>query len=312
MSISPQQLAATYSIVAYDPDANQLGVAVQSHYFGTGNVVPWLEPGVGAIATQSMVNVSYGPLGLALLRAGLSAPDTLRALLAGDADAERRQVAVMDADGNVATHTGECCIAAAEHRRGSYYSVQANLMEKGTVWEAMAETFEQGVGDLAERMMRALEAAQAEGGDIRGKQSAALVVVANKLSGAPWENRILDLHVDDSPDPLPELRRLLKVARAYRQWDRAYATLENTALEDERFRLAQEQFDQAPDLMPDNPEGLFWYAVNLVNAGRVDDALPLLQRVYEAQPVWRQLPGRLARAGLLPEEPDLIERITAS
>ena len=160
----PSFLAHTYSIVAYDPEENQFGVAVQSHYFCAGPVVPWAEPGVGAIATQAAADVSYGPLGLALLRAGKSAEQSLNGLLASDPQADVRQVAMVDAKGNVATHTGRRCIPEAGHKQGTHYSVQANLMLNNTVWDAMAHAYESASGDLAARMLGALMGAQAEGG----------------------------------------------------------------------------------------------------------------------------------------------------
>jgi uncharacterized Ntn-hydrolase superfamily protein len=186
-----QPLAHTYSIVARDPETGQLGVAVQSHWFSVGAIVPWAEAGVGAVATQSFVEPSYGPLGLALMRAGKSAPEALKSLLASDAQADVRQVAMIDAQGRVASHTGVYCIAAAGHRIGANYSAQANLMLKETVWDAMAKAFESAKGDLADRLLSALEAAQGEGGDIRGKQSAAIVVVTGKDAARlhPHEHR---------------------------------------------------------------------------------------------------------------------------
>src|SRR5919204_2389121 len=180
----------TYSIVARDKETGQLGVAVQSHYFQVGPVVPWAIARVGAVATQSMVNVSFGPLGLEYMSAGYSAEQALKALLAGDSEPESRQVSLVDANGNVATHTGSRCIPAAGHRTGDGFSVQANLMEKDTVWDAMATAYESAQGPLPERMVAALEAAEAEGGDIRGKQSAAMLVVSGKPTGRQWEDRV--------------------------------------------------------------------------------------------------------------------------
>src|SRR5919108_5469487 len=205
----------TYSIVARDKETGELGVAVQSHYFQVGPVVPWAIAGVGAVATQSQVNISFGPLGLDYLKAGYSAEQVLRALLAGDSEPQGRQVAIVDANGGVAAHTGAKCIPAAGHRVGDGFSVQANLMEKDTVWDAMFEAYTASREPLAERMMAALDAAEAEGGDIRGKQSAAMLVVRGNPSGRPWEDRIIELRVEDAPDPLKELRRLLRVKRAY-------------------------------------------------------------------------------------------------
>ncbi|MGE0132163.1 MAG: DUF1028 domain-containing protein [Blastocatellales bacterium] len=210
-----QPLAHTYSIVARDTETGQLGVAVQSHWFSVGAIVPWAEAGVGAVATQSFVEPAYGPLGLTLMRAGKSAPEALKSLLAGDAQAGVRQVAMIDAQGRVAAHTGEHCIIAAGHHTGSNYSVQANLMLKDTVWGAMAKAFENTKGDLADRLLAALEAAEAEGGDIRGKQSAAIIVVSGKPTGKPWADRLFDLRVEDHSAPVTELKRLVKLQRAY-------------------------------------------------------------------------------------------------
>lgn len=303
------RFAHTYSIVAFDSSAGQLGVAVQSHYFGTGVAVPWLEAGVGAVATQSFVDISYGPLGLALMKAGKTASQALAGLLAADAQADRRQVAMIDIHGNVAAHTGERCIAFAGHRIGEGYSVQANLMLRATVWDAMAEAFEQTRGDLAERMMVALEAAEEEGGDIRGRQSAAMVVVNAAASGRPWQDRLLDLRVDDHAEPLVELRRLLTVQRAYDGWNAAEALLQDKESGDENAALAAARFAESPDLMPDNPEGVFWFGCALVNAGQLEAALPYFQRVFAVQPVWRELTPRLAAVGLLPEDQEILRRI---
>lgn len=308
------QLAHTYSIVAFDPAAEQLGVAVQSHYFGVGAAVPWLEPGVGAVATQSFVEVSYGPLGLAMMRMGKRASQALAGLLAADPQQDRRQVAMVDIHGDVAVHTGARCIAAAGHRTGEGYSVQANLMLRDSVWDAMAEAYEQTGGDLAERMLTALEAAEAEGGDIRGRQSAALVVVNAAPSGHPWKDRLFDLRVDDHVEPLTELRRLLTVRRAYNDWNAAEALLNvgASAMTDAggtRTADAIAHFAAAPDLMPENPEGVFWFGCALVNAGQVEASLPYFQRVYSAQPAWRELIPRLAKAGLLPQDDMLLRRL---
>jgi uncharacterized Ntn-hydrolase superfamily protein len=302
-------LAHTYSIVAYDPVAEQLGVAVQSHYFGTGRAVPWLEPGVGAVATQSFVDIGYGPLGLGLMRAGKTAVQALDALLAADPMRERRQVAMVDVQGNIAVHTGNLCIAAAGHRTGPNYAVQANLMARDTVWDAMAEAYEQAPGDLAERMVVALEAAEAEGGDIRGRQSAALVVVDARPSGQPWNARLFDLRVDDHPAPLADLRRLLRVAQAYRGWNQAEVLLQGGDVGEDKVRAAEALFAQAPDLMPENPEGLFWFACALANAGRVTEALPYFTQVYAVQPAWRDLVPRLPAAHLLHVDEATVIRI---
>ena len=215
---SPRPVA-TYSIVARDPATGTIGVAVQSHWFSVGSVVSFAEAGVGAVATQSFVDPSYGPLGLTLMRTGRTAPEALQALLAGDSGREVRQVGMVDAQGRVATHTGNLCIPAAGGQSGAGYVVQANLMEKPSVWPAMARAFEAARGDLAERMLAALEAAEAEGGDIRGRQSAALVVVKAASTGRPWADRLFDLRVEDHAEPLRELRRLVGLQRAYTPHD---------------------------------------------------------------------------------------------
>ncbi|MBK8724655.1 MAG: DUF1028 domain-containing protein [Holophagaceae bacterium] len=209
----------TFSIVARDPRTGDLGVAVQSHWFSVGSVVTWAEAGVGAVATQSFSDPRYGALGLEMLRAGHGAPDALRGLLAADADREVRQVAMVDASGRVAAHTGARCIQAAGHETGDQFSCEANLMDKATVWPAMARAYREALKDdrldLADRLLAALRAAQAEGGDIRGQQSAALLIVKAKSSGKPWEDRVFDLRVEDHADPIGELSRLVKLRRAY-------------------------------------------------------------------------------------------------
>jgi uncharacterized Ntn-hydrolase superfamily protein len=308
--------AHTYSIVARDPETNQLGVAVQSHYFCVGGIVPWAEAGVGAVATQSFAEASYGPLGLEMMRAGKSAEQALTGLLASDPQAHTRQVAMVDIHGNTAAHTGHKCIEAAGHRQGAGYSVQANLMLKDTVWDAMAEAYEAASrrpgADLAERLVQALEAAEAEGGDIRGKQSAALLVVTGEPTGRPWSDRLFDLRVDDHSDPLGELRRLLAISRAYRHGDRAERLLvEGTA--GDNIEAAAQEFNKAAELMPDadaNPELHYWHAVALANSGRVDDALPIFRKVFALDPAWRDLIPRLARADLLPGDQEIIDKIT--
>src|SRR5687767_6362534 len=213
----PLRPVATYSIVARDSATGEIGVAVQSHWFSVGTLVPWAEAGVGAVATQSFVDPRYGPLGLELMRLGRSAPEALRALVSSDADSAVRQVAMIDAQGRVAAFTGTRAIRAAGQHTGRQYSVQANLMEKPSVWPAMARAFESARGDLAERLLAALEAAEREGGDIRGRQSAAIVVVSGASSNRPWVDRLVDLRVEDHPQPIAELRRLVTLSRLYRR-----------------------------------------------------------------------------------------------
>lgn len=300
----PLRPVHTYSIVARDRATGELGVAVQSHWFSVGSVVPWAEAGVGAVATQSFVDPSYGKLGLDLMRAGKSAPDALRALLAGDEGRDVRQVAMIDAQGRVMAHTGAKNIEAAGHLVGKDYSAQANLMLNDKVWPAMSRAFEATKGDLAERMMAALEAAQAEGGDIRGKQSAALIVVTGKPTGRPWADRVFDLRVDDSPDPIKELRRLLTLQRAYNHMNAG-----DLAVEHKDNEGALREYSAAARLAPDNAEMVYWHAIALVNMGRVEQALPLFRRVFAMDNNWATLTPRLAKSGLIPDDPKLIDRI---
>jgi uncharacterized Ntn-hydrolase superfamily protein len=299
-----QRPVHTFSIVARDPATGELGVAVQSHWFCVGSVVPWAEAGIGAVATQSFVDPSYGELGLDLMRAGKSAPDALKALLAGDDGRDVRQVAMIDAQGRVMAHTGSKDIAAAGHVVGKDYSVQANLMLNDKVWPAMSRAFETTKGDLAERMMAALEAAQDAGGDIRGKQSAALIVVTGKPTGRAWADRVFDLRVDDSNEPLKELRRLVTLQRAYNHMNEG-----DLAVEKKDNDRALAEYGAAAKLVPDNAEMVYWHAVALVNMGRVDESLPLFKRVFLMDHNWVTLTPRLAKVGLIPDDPKLVQRI---
>ena len=303
-SITPRRPVHTFSIVARDPNTGELGVAVQSHWFSVGAIVPWAEAGIGAVATQSFVDPSYGKLGLDLMRTGKSAPDALKALLAGDDGREVRQVAMIDAQGRVDAWTGKNDIQAAGHIVGDNFSVQANLMSNDKIWPAMSHAFENTKGDLAERMLAALDAAQAAGGDIRGRQSAALIVVTGKPTGQPWKDRIFDLRVDDSLEPLQELRRLVTLQRAYNHMNAG-----DLAVEKKDNEGALREYGAAEKLVPDNTEMIYWHAVALVNMGRVEESLPLFRRVFQMDRNWATLTPRLPKSGLLPDDPKLIERI---
>jgi uncharacterized Ntn-hydrolase superfamily protein len=302
-----QRPVHTYSIVARDSATGQLGVAVQSHWFSVGPIVPWAEAGVGAIATQSFVDPSYGPLGLELMRRGKTAEEALRALIAGDAHPEVRQVAFIDASGRVAVHTGDKAIEAAGHRRGRGYSVQANLMLKPTVPDAMARAYENARGDLTERLLAALDAAQAEGGDIRGSQSAAIIVVNGTSTGKPWADKLFDLRVDDHPQPLKELRRLVHLGRAY-----LHMNAGDEAVTNNDVAKAVREYAAAEQMVPDeqtNGEMVFWHAVMLANVGKVEEALPLFRRAFARDRNWAELVKRLPRAGQLPTDPRVLQRI---
>jgi uncharacterized Ntn-hydrolase superfamily protein len=295
----------TFSIVARDPATGELGVAVQSHWFSVGTTVPWAEAGVGAVATQSFVDPSYGKLGLDLMRSGRSAPETLKGLVAADEGRDVRQVAMIDNQGRVAAHTGAKDIADAGHITGNSFSVQANMMLNDKVWPAMAKAFEQTKGDLAERMLAALDAAQAAGGDIRGKQSAALIIVSGKPTGKPWLDRTFDLRVDDNPAPLVELRRLVTLQRAYNHMNQG-----DLAVELKDNERALREYSAAARLVPGNAEMVYWHAVALVSMGRVDESLPLFKKVFAQDPNWKTLTRRLPQAGLLPDDARLLEKIT--
>jgi uncharacterized Ntn-hydrolase superfamily protein len=300
----PTRPVHTYSIVARDPATGELGVAVQSHWFSVGPIVAWAEAGIGAVATQSFVDPSYGKLGLDLMRAGKGAPDALRALIAGDEGREVRQVAMIDSQGRVDAWTGKNDIQAAGHLVGKNYSVQANLMLNDKVWPAMSAAFENSKGDLAERMLAALDAAQAAGGDIRGRQSAALIVVTGKPTGQAWKDRVFDLRVDDHAEPLIELRRLVKLQRAYNHMNAG-----DLAVEHKDNEGALREYSAAEKLVPDNAEMIYWHAIALVNMGRVDESLPLFGRVFSMDANWAILTPRLPKSGLLPDDPKLMERI---
>lgn len=305
-AVSPA--SATYSIVARDPETGALGVAVQSHWFQVGTVVTWAEAGVGAVATQSFVRPAYGPEGLELMRQGVVPKEALQRLVEADEQRDVRQVAFVDARGRVAAWTGEKCIRAAGHTEGDAFSVQANLMVADTVWPAMAKTYrkavEEGTGDFAERLLLALEAAQAEGGDIRGRQSAAILIVRAEPTGEPWRDVLVDLRVDDHPEPLKELRRLLVRHRAYEAMNAG-----DEAMAEGDFQTAVDHYSKATGLAPDIAELPFWKAVTLFTEGREDEALPIFRQVFALEPRWVPLVPRLPASGLLPDDAEKTEKI---
>lgn len=290
-------LAHTYSIVARDPATGDFGVAVQSHYFSVGPTVPWAESGVGAVATQSLVLVDYGPLGLKLMREGLSAREALDSLLRADPQRDGRQVAMVDAKGNVAAWTGPKCISDAGDVQGAGFSCQANLMASPTVWPAMKKAYENAQGDLAARMLAALDAAEAEGGDIRGRQSVAILVVKGKASDKPWNDTVVNLRVEDHPEPLVEMRRLLQLQRAYRVEDEG-----DTHTSAGRTAEAAAAYAEAMKLAPDVVELQFWSAVTMYSSKQEAQAREVFRRVFAREPRWVPLPRRLAKVGLFPAD----------
>jgi len=323
----------TFSIVARDSQTGELGVAVQSHWFAVGPTVPWAEAGVGAVATQSFADPSYGKLGLDLMRAGRSAPDALRGLLNADKSCEVRQVAMIDINGKVASFSGaknispaggtipggkstqfNCGAAGGTLIEGRDFSTQANLMSNDKIWPAMAKAFQETKGDLAERLLTALEAAQTAGGDTRGRQSAALIVVNAKSTGRSWHDKSFDLRVDDSPEPLKELRKLVLLQRAYNHMNAGDEAVEHhdneTALRE--YAMAEETTSKAENVEPSRlAEMRFWHAVALVNMKRVDESLPIFKGVFAGTngANWRELTARLPKSSLLPDDATLIKKI---
>ncbi len=292
---STDPLAHTYSIVARDSVTGQMVVGVQSHWFSVGTVVAWGQAGVGVVATQSFANVSFGPRGLQLLEANISPETALAGLLANDPAADYRQVALLNSKGEVAVHTGEKCIAYANHIKGTHFSVQANMMLNPTVPEAMAKAFRENAKlPLAERVLAALQAAQAAGGDIRGRQSAALLVVAGEKPANSWEGRLVDLRVDDHAEPLQELARLLKVHRAYEHMNRG-----DGYVEEGNMAEAMSEYGAAEALFSNNLEMQYWHAITLANNGKVAEAAKMLQPIYKQDPNWRELTRRLPASDLL-------------
>jgi len=288
-------LAHTFSIVARDPVTGEMAVGVQSHWFSVGTAVSWGEGGIGVVATQSFVDKSYGIKGLELMKKGSTATDALKQLVAADEGREVRQVAMIDVNGNVNSFTGKNCIDHAGHIVGKNYAVQSNMMLTDKVNSAMAKAYEASEGKpLAERVLAALQAAEAAGGDIRGKQSAAILVVAGKKTGQPWNERLIDLRVDDHAVPLSELERLLKTYRAYEHMNNG-----DLAIEKNDMKLAMEEYGAAMKMFPDNLEMQYWTAITLANNKNITGASELLQKIYRKDPNWRELTRRLPKVKLL-------------
>jgi len=300
----------TYSIVARDPASGWLGVAVQSHYFSTGRVVTWAEAGVGAVATQSVPELAYGPRGLERMRSGSSAPEALASLLEEDPQRALRQVGVVDSRGNVAAHTGEQCIAEAGHATGAQVSVQANLMERPTVWGAMLRAYEKATSEsFPFRLLAALDAAEHEGGDLRGRQSAAMVVVSAARGEAPWRERLVDLRVDDHPDPLGELRRLLGVHFAFERLAQIFVSgilFSPLSADSRALAHALDELEATQAVLEPNREPTFWQAILLAKAGRTAEAGAKLARACETNSRWSSLVERLVPSGILPPDAPLL------
>lgn len=293
----------TYSIVAFDPETKQFGVAVQTHQPSVGAVVPWVRAGVGAVATQSLTNIAFGPMGIELLAGGMSAENALKSLLAGDEGRERRQVALVDKHGKVAVHTGSGCISYAGHKTGQHYSVQANMMLKDTVPAAMAMAYEATQGELMERMMAAMEAAEAEGGDIRGSQSAAIMIYGSE-DKPHWANRVYDLRVDEHKNPIKELRRLTTMRQADLHGDKGEELAKNGDLAG-----MQAAFAAARKMTSDATEMTFWQALVLADDyNLIEEARALLAPLFKKEPQWVELLRRLGPTGLL-DHPEIVGKL---
>ncbi|WP_347373414.1 DUF1028 domain-containing protein [Aequorivita sp. Q41] len=288
-------LAHTFSIVARDAKTGEMAVAVQSHWFSVGTAVSWGEAGVGVVATQSFVNKSFGIRGLELLKQEKSPQQALNILLNEDEGREFRQVAILDNQGRVATHTGSSCIDFAGHANGENFSVQANMMLNDKVVSAMELAWKaNNEMRLAERMVAVLQAAQNAGGDIRGKQSAALMIVAAEATKEPWNDKVLDLRVDDSENPIRELERLLTVFRAYE-----YMNQGDLYVEKNEMKSAMDAYNAAMKMFPENLEMQYWTAITLANDKQLEAASKMLQSIYKKDANWRELTRRLPKVGLL-------------
>ena len=294
----------TYSIVAKDEKTGQLGVGVQSHYFNV-SIVTWGESGVGVVATQAFVNKSFGIRGLELLKEGKSPEEALNELISNDNGRDVRQVSILDAKGRVATHTGIKCIKHAGHKVGKNFSVQANMMLSEKVWSLMAEAFEKSKGlPLPERIINSLEAAETVGGDIRGKQSANILIFSGEPIIDKWDEPMMDLRVDDHEEPLKEIRRLLTLYRAYEQGDKG-----DQAIEKGNIDNALECYKRGMEMVPDNLEMKYWTAVSLANSKKIDEALGLFKEVFKKNNNWRILTERLPEVDLLKTEKKDLKKI---
>jgi uncharacterized Ntn-hydrolase superfamily protein len=297
----------TYSIVARDPETGRFGIAVQSHFLGVGPVVPWLEAGVGAVATQASVNTAFGPMGLELLRAGADAERTVAALLASDENPQVRQVGVVDAQGRAAAHTGSETIPAAGHLVRDGFTVQGNLLLSDTCWPAMATAYEEGLAEGApfvERLLRALEAAEREGGDVRGRQSAAIMVVDAELHPRAWRGHglVMDMRIEDHQDPVPELRRIVTLQLAYDM-------LDDEGDEARAGKSAAERYAEARRLAPDAYELVFWSALELATKGDLEAARREMAIAIRADENWRRTLEHLAEAGREGVTPELAAQL---
>ncbi len=301
-------LSSTFSIVARDSITGEMAVAVQSHWFSVGTVVSWGEAGVGVVATQSFTNKSFGIRGLELLKQGKSPREAMDILLKDDPGKEVRQVAILDSNGRVATHTGKNCIDEAGHSNGNNFSVQANMMLNDKVWPAMEAAWKSNQKlALAERMIEVLKAAQSAGGDIRGKQSAVLMVFRGTATDAPWDDKLIDLRVDDAFEPINEMERLLRVHRAYEHMNNGDLYTEKADMEN-----AMKEYNEAMKMFPANLEMQYWTAITMANNKKIKEASAMLKKVYAKDTNWRELTRRLPKVGLLNVSDSELKELTGN
>ena len=290
-----KKLAHTYSIIAIDEKTGEMAVGVQSHWFSVGTIVSWAKSGVGVVATQSFVNPAYGPEGIKLMESGVSAENALTQLVSEDDSREYRQVAMLDVNGSIKAFTGEKCIISAGQYIGKNFSVQANMMLNDKVVPSMKKAFEENFKlPLAERIIKVFEAAEKSGGDIRGKQSAVILVVGSKKVKNEWEDKKIDLRVDDSENPIKEIKRLLKVSRAYEHMNKG-----DVAIEKGDMQKALSEYASAEKLFPQNLEMKFWKAVALLNNSRVSQAREIFKYVINKNKNWEKLLLRLPASNLV-------------
>jgi uncharacterized Ntn-hydrolase superfamily protein len=289
----------TFSIVARDPETGALGVATATCMFAAGALVPWARPGVGVVATQAMAESAYGPRCLEALEAGASAPSALADAQASDPAAALRQVAVVSADGSVAAVTGELCVDHTGHLLAEGYVVAANMMASPRVWPAMEAAFAAAAGAFPRRLLTALEAGQAAGGDARGEMSAALLVVAGQRR-EPWAKPLVDLRVDRSGDPLGELRRLVDAAEAYEGFSLAAEAL---IRDDADAALAH--VDRALATLPGEESLRFLRTGALLACGDVDGGRHELRSLIAARPTWEIVIRSFAAKGLISVPPSV-------
>jgi uncharacterized Ntn-hydrolase superfamily protein len=265
--------------VAFDPESGELGIAVASRFFAVGSVVPWARAGVGAVATQSFANTTFGWRGLDLMEQGATPEEALEILLRNDSDPDRRQIGIVAFTGESVTYSGSGCLPWAGGRSGKNYAAQGNILAGEAVVAAMEETFLSAEGTLADRIYAALVAGDAQGGDARGKQSAALLIVKEGAGYGGYTDRAIDIRVDDHPEPFKELGRLLNFAQMNYAWNQGW-----TLFTRKKYTEALPHMERTAVIAPDNPEVFYDLAVIRLAAGKQQPALEALRKALELNP----------------------------